>query len=67
MADPQMTVPLAPVLDEYIRMHSELTLTVTQLRVLVAERDRELADVKAKLAALEGQAQPWPEQAGAVG
>lgn len=50
---PALTVPLEPVLDEYVRMHSELTLTVTQLKVLLAERTRELEEARAQLAAAQ--------------
>ncbi|MFC8447681.1 hypothetical protein [Kitasatospora sp. NPDC057223] len=63
---PQLTVPLDAVLDEYIRMNTELTMSLAQMRVLLAERSRELAagreeaeEMRAKLAAADA-APAWP-------
>jgi hypothetical protein len=60
VSDPQATVPLGPVLDRYIRLHSDLTLTVTQLQVLLAERTRERDEALEKLAATDSAPAPWP-------
>jgi hypothetical protein len=67
MADDALTVPLAPVLDEYVRMNSDLTLMNTQLRVLLAEQSRELENARAEVGVLRGKMTdaenmptPWP-------
>lgn len=63
---PQVSVPIEAVLDQYVQMNADLTMTLAQVRALLGERNRELAavrseaeEMRAKLAAADA-APAWP-------